>query len=64
LMDLKNPNIPEQEKERLDLLVSSKPNSYNKTRFLQLYSEDKLENSIPGLNLWLTNNFEPLNKFK
>lgn len=64
LMDLKNPNIPEQEKERLDLLVGSKPNSYNKSRFLQLYSEDKLENSIPGLNMWLTNNFESLNKYR
>jgi len=64
LMDLKNPNIPEQEKEKLEKLVLSKPNSYNKSKFYDLYHEDKLENSIPGLGMWLTNNFQPLDKYK
>lgn len=64
LMDLKNPNIPEQEKERLDLLVDSKPNSYNRQKFYDFYHEDKLENSIPGLSLWLTNNFAMLENMR
>jgi len=64
LMDLKNPNIPEQEKVRLDELVTSKPYNYNKTKFLNYYNEDKLENSIGNLNFWLSQNFEGLNKYK
>lgn len=64
LMDLKTPNIPSQEKDRLDILVDSKPYNYNKTKFLNYYNEDKLENSIMNLNYWLQNNFEPLNRYK
>jgi len=64
LMDLKEPNIPEQEKVRLDELVNAKPYNFNKTKFLNYYNEDKLEDSIKGLNMWLTNNFEGLNKYK
>lgn len=64
LMDLKNPNIPEQEKTKLDNLVLDKPYNFNKSKFINYYTQDKLENSIPNLNMWLTNNFEPLNKYK
>jgi len=64
LMDLKSPNIPEQEKTKLDNLVSDKPYNFNKSKFINYYTQDKLENSIPNLNIWLTNNFEPLNKYK
>ena len=64
LMDLKSPNIPEQEKDILDKLVDSKPYNYNKAKFLNYYNEDKLENSIMNLNFWLQNNFEPLSRYK
>lgn len=64
LMDLKNPNIPEQEKIKLDKLVKGKPYIFNKSKFINYYTQDKLENSIPNLNMWLTTNFEPLNKYK
>jgi len=64
LMDLKTLNIPEYEMERLDKLINDKPNIFNKTKFINYYTDDKLENSIPNLNMWLTNNFEPLNKYK
>lgn len=64
LMDLKSPNIPEQEKTKLDNLVLDKPYNFNKSKFINYYTQDKLENSIPNLNIWLTNNFEPLNKYK
>lgn len=64
LMDLKNPNIPEQEKIRLEEMIHSKPFNFNKTKFLNYYNEDKLENSIMNLNYWLSDKFEPLNKYK
>lgn len=61
LMDLSEPNIPFQEKERLDDLVKTQPYIYNKTRFTNLWKEDNLENGIQNVDMWLKNNFEKLN---
>ena len=62
LMDLHNPVIPEQEKERLDELINEKPYKLNKSKFMMLNNEDKLENSINNnLEYWLTNTFSYLN---
>ncbi len=58
LMDLSNPVIPEQEKERLDLLLTQKPNKFNPLKFIQLCTQDKLENAINNnLNFWLQDTF-------
>lgn len=65
LMDLKNPNIPEQEKVRLDKVYDAKPNKFNKTKFLSLCNEDKLENSINNnLSFWLSDIFSYLEHIK
>jgi hypothetical protein len=62
-MDLHNPVIPEQEKERLDKLINEKPYKLNKSKFLMLNKEDKLENNInTNLEYWLTNTFGYLEK--
>lgn len=63
LMDLHNPIIPEQEKERLDKVINEKPYKLNKSKFFQLNNEDKLENNINNnLEYWLTNTFGYLDK--
>lgn len=65
LMDLSNPVIPEQEKERLDNVVKEKPFRLNKTKFINLNREDKLENNInSNLEFWLTNSFSYLENIK
>lgn len=63
LMDLSKPNIPEPDIIKLNKLVESKPQKFNKTKFLEFYQTDKLENSIQNLNMWLSTVFEPLNNF-
>lgn len=63
LMDLHNPIIPEQEKERLDKVINEKPYKLNKSKFLMLNNEDRLENNInSNLEYWLTNTFGYLEK--
>lgn len=63
LMDLHNPIIPEQEKERLDKVVNEKPYKLNKSKFIILNNEDKLENNVNNnLEYWLTNTFGYLEK--
>lgn len=58
LMDLKNPNIPANDKKRLDKVITDKPNKFNKTKFLNLCDADKLQNSINNnINFWLSDNF-------
>jgi 5'-3' exonuclease len=65
LMDLENPNIPEQEKERLDNLILEKPYKMNKAKFLSLVEQDKLGNSISNdVNFWLSDSFGYLEKIK
>jgi DNA polymerase I len=65
LMDLSEPVIPEQEKERLDAVIKEKPFRFNKTKFINLNREDKLENNInSNLEYWLTNSFGYLENIK
>lgn len=65
LMDLSNPIIPEQEKLRLDDIITDKPYKLNKIKFMQLNKEDKLENNInPNLEFWLTSCFSYLENIK
>ena len=65
LMSLENPNIPEYDIKRLDELLNLEPYTFNQQRFLQLYKSDLLENKIsPNVELWLSNNFLYLTKYK
>ena len=61
LMDLSNPNIPEQEKVKLDKIIDEKPFNLNPTKFIQLNGQDRLENNINNnLNFWLQDTFGSL----
>jgi 5'-3' exonuclease len=65
LMSLENPNIPEYDIKRLDELLNLEPYTFNQQRFLQLHKSDLLENKIsPNVELWLSNNFLYLTKYK
>jgi DNA polymerase-1 len=57
LMDLSNPNISDESKEEIDLMLSNPKSSLNKSDFLSMYSEDNLGNSIPNVENWLISIF-------
>lgn len=64
LMDLSNPNLPKEDRNRLDELINEKPFEFNSNRFIQYYNIDNLENSIYNVNFWLNSKFNYLIKFK
>lgn len=64
LMDLKEPNIPEEAKEEIKSVLLEPKKTLDTQRFLDLYHEDELANSIPNVNMWLFNNFNQLQKYK
>lgn len=65
LMSLEDPNIPENDKIRLDKIILDKPYNFNQQRFLQLHKSDLIENKIsPNIEFWLSENFNYLTKYK
>jgi DNA polymerase-1 len=64
LMDLKEPNIPEEAKEEIKSVILEPKKTMDSQRFLDLYHEDELGNSIPNVIMWLFNNFNQLQKYK
>lgn len=64
LMDLKDPNIPEEAIEEINSMLLSPSKEFNSQEFLNLYHEDELGNSIPNVYMWLFNHFNELSKFK
>jgi DNA polymerase-1 len=64
LMDLKEPNIPEEAKEEIKSVLLEPKKTMDSQRFLDLYHEDELGNSIPNVSMWLFNNFNQLQKYK
>jgi 5'-3' exonuclease len=65
LMSLEEPNIPENDKIKLDKLLYEKPYNFNQQRFLQLYESDLLENKVsPNIGFWLSNNFTYITQYK
>lgn len=62
LMDLKNPNIPENEIAQLEYVINNSKVHFDKTSFITLYNEDKLGDSIPNVEVWLETNFRHLTK--
>jgi DNA polymerase-1 len=64
LMDLENPNIPEDGIKEIESLILEPYKRFNSQEFIKLYNEDDLENSIPNLQTWLFNCFHSLSKYK
>jgi DNA polymerase-1 len=64
LMDLQNPNIPDEDKQLLDQIVLNPNNNFNPTCFLTLYREDQLGKTLLNPQLWLGETFAKLSKFE
>mgnify|MGYP006278663869 CR=1 FL=1 len=64
LMDLKDPNIPEEGKEEIKSVLLNPNKNFSSQDFVHLYKEDELNNSIPNLQMWLFNSFNELQKYK
>lgn len=64
LMDLKQPNIPEEALEEINSMLLNPNKGYDSQKFLTLYHEDELGNSIPNVQTWLFNHFHNLQKYK
>lgn len=63
LMDLHNPNIPEESKKDIEYTLNNPYKEFNPKIFSSLYEEDGLGESIPNLQFWLYNNFNELQKY-
>lgn len=64
LMDLSNPDIPENSLEEIEQVLTNEPNKLDKLHFLKLYNEDRLGNSIPNTEIWLNEIFSYLQVYK
>ena len=64
LMDLSNPDMPENSITEIDEVLNNEPEKLDKLYFLKLYNEDKLGNSIPNVEFWLTEIFSYLQAYK
>jgi len=64
LMDLKRPNIPEEAEEEVKSVLLNPNKGYDSQKFLTLYHEDELGNSIQNVQTWLFNHFHNLQKYK
>ena len=64
LMDLSDPNIPEEDITEIETVINNEPNKIDKLHFLKLYNEDRLGNSIPNVEIWLTEIFSYLQAYK
>lgn len=53
LVDLHNPNIPEEDLEFINDILSKPAPFLDKVNFLQNYRFDKLDNTIPNVETWL-----------
>lgn len=60
LMDLSNVNIPEQDIEVINQVISNPKNTLDVSTFVRLYNEDRLGNSIPNQQMWLYDTFNRL----
>lgn len=60
LMDLDEPNIPQDAQEEIDSVMENANKAYSPTEFSDLYNEDQLGQSIPNLTSWLYTNFKYL----
>ena len=64
LMNLIEPNIPDQDKEELDQLVNNYRETFETQAFMKLYNEDNLGGSISNVPVWLNETFSKLTQYK
>lgn len=64
LMDLKNPNVPEEAQEEIKSVLLNPNKAFYSQEFVSLYNEDDLGNAIPNVQMWLFNTFNELQKYK
>ena len=64
LMDLENPNIPEDALKEINSVLLNANKTLDSKRFIHLYNEDQLGNSIQNLSAWLFTNFNTITQFK
>jgi 5'-3' exonuclease len=64
LMDLKNPNIPEDAIALIDSVIENPVKNFNTKEFLRMYEEDQLGGSISNPQNWVFTNFHDLSKYK
>jgi 5'-3' exonuclease len=64
LMDLHDPNIPENSIQVIKETLVTPKETMDRKMFLKLYEEDNLQNSIANTEIWLFNKFEKLKHFK
>ena len=63
-MDLQNPNIPEEDAEKLNRLINNARNQFHPVVFLELYKEDQLGKTILNPNIWVNEIFSKLSEYK
>lgn len=64
LMDLQDPNVPEEDAERLDGLLENARSHFDPVVFLNLYKEDQLGKTIMNPNVWIQEIFSNLVEYK
>lgn len=64
LMDLHNPNIPVEDREILDAVLTSPNTNYNPDKFVQLYKEDLLGKTLLNPQMWLNETFAKLLQYE
>ena len=63
LMDLDEPNIPEDAQVEILNMIENPNKGYNSTEFIEMYNEDQLGQSIMNLPSWLMTNFHYLQSY-
>ena len=64
LMDLSDPDLPEDSLEEIEQVLTNEPNRLDKLHFIKFYNEDRLGNSIPNVEIWLNEIFSYLQVYK
>jgi 5'-3' exonuclease len=64
LMDLHNPNVPEEDITVIEKVMANPSKTLDKHTFLEMYNEDNLGNSIPNTSMWLFDVFDYLKNIK
>ena len=64
LMDLKNPNIPEDSLIEIEYVLENPNKVFRPKEFAEFYDEDDLGKSINNLQIWLFEKFSQLAKYK
>ena len=64
LMDLKNPNIPEDSLLEIEYVLENPTKTFRPKEFAEFYEEDDLGKSINNLQIWLFEKFNQLSKYR